>query len=114
MRSGGKRPSLNVRFTYPTMMKLGTVYTITKEDLKICKSREKFLEFCWYQRFSPGVHDFCYIGNKVKDLIVMHKLRLFDSYWVIKGFLIFVIAKFATPDYLKISLFWNKVYSVML
>ena len=43
----------------------------------------------------------------------MHKLQLFDSYWVIKGFSIFVIAKLATPDYTKIFLFWNKVYGVM-
>ena len=50
-RMGGAK----ISHTYPTMMKLGS-YTLPKKDPKICRnqSRDKPLEFCWYQHFFNG------------------------------------------------------------
>ena len=47
-------PSLKC-YTYPTMMNLGTVMPCLKKTQNISyKSRDTYLDFCWYQHFFKG------------------------------------------------------------
>ena len=47
-------PLPKIRFTYPTMMKLGTVIPYLRKIQKMYKSRDTSLEFCWHQHFFTG------------------------------------------------------------
>ena len=55
-RGEAKNGSLfNIRYTYPTMMKLSTVITWLKKIPKTYKSRDTPLVLCWHQHFSPEI-----------------------------------------------------------
>ena len=107
--------------TYPTMMKLGTLIPYLKEIQKIYKSRDTPFEFCWHQHFLQEISKFCYI-KKYRyrfyfDTLFLILLTFFESW---KTFLINMItilmmsAKMATLGLLKIKVFWNKGYGVII
>ena len=90
-----KRPPLpKICHTYPTVMKLGTIIPNLKKTQKIYGSRDRTLKFCWHQH-----------------------LAFFES---LKIFLINMIAilmipgKLATPGLLKIKIFQNEDYDVII
>ena len=95
---GGKKVSLpKICHTYPTNMKLGTVIPYLKKTQEIYESREAPLEFCRHQHFFMG-----------------------KMFWVFKDFLINMVtilmmsAKLGTPGLLKIKIFQNKGYDVIV
>ena len=47
-------PLPKICWTYPTMLKLGTVNTLANEDQKRYGSRNTRLKFCWNQQFFTG------------------------------------------------------------
>ena len=117
---GKKAPSLK-SVKHPTMIKLGTVIPHPKKIQKIYESRDIPLEFCWHQYF--------FTGNQQVLLYQEMKYRLhFDTWFLI--LLIFfeslkiilvkmvtilmMLAKMATLGLLKIKLFWNKGYDVII
>ena len=59
--SRAKNALSKICHTYPTLMKLGTVTAYLKKIQKTHKSRDKPLEFCLRQHFSPEISNFCYI-----------------------------------------------------
>ena len=55
-RGEAKNGSLfDIRYTYPTMMKLSMVITWLKKIPKTYKSRDTPLVLCWHQHFSPEI-----------------------------------------------------------
>ena len=47
-------PLRKICYTYPAMMKLGTLIPQLKKVQKIHKSRDTSLKFCWHQYFFTG------------------------------------------------------------
>ena len=47
-------PLPKIRFTYPTVMKLGRVIPYLRKIQKMYKSCDTSLEFCWHQHFFTG------------------------------------------------------------
>ena len=54
MMRGQKGPLPKIFYTYPTMMKLGTVIPYLKKTQKIYESSDTSLELCWHQYFFIG------------------------------------------------------------
>ena len=117
---GGMPPSLK-SVTRPAKMKLGIVIPYLKKIQKICKSRDTLFEFCWHQHFFTGNQQLYYIKKYRYRLHFNSKfpyiLTLFESS---KVFLINMIkilmmsVKLASLGLLKIKIFWNKTYNVIL
>ena len=119
---GAKRPSLpEICHTYPAMMKLGRVILYHWKIQKIYKSRNTPLEFCWHQHFFPGN----------EQILLYLDIQLSTRFWyIISNFLTFlesliivlitmvtilmVWTKMASPSLLKINVFLNKVYDVII
>ena len=120
---GAKRPPLpNICHTYPTMIKLGTVIPYLKEIQKLYESRDTTPDFCWHQHFFHWKSANFVISRKTDiDCILVHNFNFFLAF--LKSLKIFLInliiilmmsAKMATPGLLKITVFWNKGYDVII
>ena len=118
---GQNAPFPKTCHTYPTKMKLGTIIPYLKKTQKIYESRNTPLEFCWYQHF--------YIKNqqillyqKIKiQIALLHIIsKSFNFFWVFKDFLINTVkilirsAKLASAGPLKVKIFQNKSYGVII
>ena len=117
-----QRPALpKICHTYPTMMKLGAVIPYLKKIQKIYESRDTPPDFCWHQHF--------FIGNQ--QILLYQEIQIYIAFWYIisnsfkffeslKIFLINLViilmmsAKMTTPGLLKITVFWNKGYDVII
>ena len=118
MKRGAKRSLLPIIcHTYPAMMKLGTVIPYLKKIQKIYESRD----ITDISIFSPEISKFCSIkkyryrlhfGTQFRiSLTFIASLRIF----LIKLVIILIkSAKMATPGLLKITIFWNKGYDVII
>ena len=105
--------------TYPTMMKLDTVITYLKKTQKVYESCDTALSYAGISICSPELRKFCYIKK------YRYRLHFDTSFLVLLTFLehlkivlinmvtiLMMSAKLATPDFLKIKVFWNKSYDV--
>ena len=106
--------------SYPAIMKLGTVIPYLKKVQKIYESLDTALEFWWNQHF--------FTGNQ--QILLYQEIQMEIAYWYIISssfnlfsvfkdflnvFLIFMMsAKMATLGLLKIKVFWNKGYGVII
>ena len=103
------------------MMKLGTLIPYLKKIQKIYKSRDTTFEFCWHQQFLPEISNFCYIKKYIYRLyfdILFLILLTFVWYWKIFSINVVTIlmmsAKMDTLGLLKIKVFRNKDYDVII
>ena len=110
-----KTPLRKTCHTYPTMMKHATIIPYLRKIQKIYKLRDTPLEFCWHQHFSPEISKFCYI-KKYRyrlhfDAYFSIIFTLFESWKIVLINMVTTLmssAKMATPDLLKIKVFWSK------
>ena len=100
------------------MMKLGVVIPYLKKIQKIYKSRDTPLELCWHQHFFYRRSFFYRIQRLAFKTQV---LILLSFFWVFKGcfnknmvVILMKSAKLATPDLVKIKVFWNKCYELII
>ena len=117
-----KRPLLpKIYHTYATMMKLGTVIPYLKKIQKIYQVHDTPPQFHRQQHFF----------TRNKQILLYQELQIqiafwyiisnsFNFSWVLEIFLINLViilmmsAKMATPGLLKITVFWNKGYDVII
>ena len=119
---GPKKPSLlKICHTYPTMMKLGTVIPYLKKIQKKYESRDTSLDFCWHQQFFAGNQQILLYQEKHVQIAFWFKIsNSFNFSWVFKDFvnkkvtILMMSAKVSTPGFLKINVFWNKGYDVII
>ena len=119
-----KRPSLpKTCHTYPTIMKLATVIPYLKKIQTIYESSDTPLEFCWHKHFhwkSAKSANFAITRNTDTDCIRYIISNYFISSWVFKdcfnkyGYNFDNVCKMATLGLLKIKLFWNKGYDIII
>ena len=98
---GQKSPLPKFSHTYPTIMKLGTVIPYLKKIQKIYESHVTPLEFCPHQHFFT-----------VNQQIVRYQKIQIQTAFCYRYRL--QIAKMTTLDLLKIKVFWNKYYDVII
>ena len=103
------------------MMRLGTVIPYLKKIEKIYESRDTCHESCWHQQFSPEISKFCYIKKytyrlhfDIKFLIILAFLEPLRIFLIKKVTSLMMPAKMVTPGLLKITVFWNKGYDVII
>ena len=103
------------------MMRLGTVIPYLKKIEKIYESRDTCHESCWDQQFSPEISKFYYIKKytyrlhfDIKFLIILAFLEPLRIFLVKKVTSLMMPAKMVTPGLLKITVFWNKGYDVII
>ena len=97
-------------------------YTLTKEDQKnIYKSDDILLAFCWHQHFLPGNQQILlYKEIKIKIVFWFIISSSFNFFKSLQIFLINVVtilmmpAKMATLGLLKMKVFWNKFFDVII
>ena len=95
------------------MMKLGTVTPCLKKTPKIFESRDTPIEFFWHQ-WEPT--NFAISRNTCINCILIK--NSLDFSWVFKNSfnknvtILMMSTKTATPNLLKINVFWNKDYDV--
>ena len=121
MEGSKKAPLPKICHTYPTMIKLGTVVPYLKKIQKIYESRDTPADFCWHQHFP----------TRNQQIVLYQEIQIWIAYWfiisnsfsfnwVFKDFfnkrviILMMSAKIATPGFLKITLFWNKSYDVII
>ena len=108
--------------TYPTMMKFGTVIPYLNKILRIYKSRDTPLVFCWHQHLFTGNQKLLFYHEIQKiqitfQCIISIFLTFFES---LKVVLINIIAismmsaKLTALVLLKIKVFFNKGYDVII
>ena len=116
---GQKGPSFLKLVTHPTMMKLGTVIHYLKKIQKMFESRNTPWVLLKSALFSPEISNFCYIKkNRLRfNIQFLILLTFFES---VKVVLISVVAtlmmsaKLVTQGLLKIKLFWNEDYDMII
>ena len=103
------------------MMKPGTVIPYVKKIQKVYELRDTLTEFCWHQHFfTRNQQIFLYQEIQIQIAFWYIVSNCFNFYWVFKNFLINLViilmmsAKMATPSLLKITVFWNKGYNVII
>ena len=107
-------------YTYPKMMKLGTIILYLKMIQKIHKSRDISLDLCWHQHLSLKICNFCYIRKWRSNFVLKHFLNLFDFYWVFKGCFnqhdcnFDNFSKNSYSSCPKIKVFWKKDYDFII
>ena len=80
---GQKGPLPKTYYTYPTIMKLGTVIPYLKKIQKIYESRVTHFEFCWYHNFFTRNQlfsiksNFAISRNAEIDCILVHNFYFF-------------------------------------
>ena len=90
-----------------TMVNFGTVIIYLKKMEKIYKSCDTSLEFCWCQHF--------FAGNQ--QLLILILLTFLESLKVVLINMVAILmmsAKLTTLGLLKINVFWNKVYDIII
>ena len=114
-------PLPRIRHTNPTMMKLGTVIPYLKKIQKMYKSRDTPLGFCWHQHFFTGI----------QQILLHQEIHIKTGFWYIISIfftfpeslvtllinmvtILMMLPKITTPGLLKIRLFWNNGYDVMI
>ena len=115
------RPLPKICHTYPTMMKLGTLIPFLKRIQKYIKHVTDPVSSAYVSIFLPEISKFCCIKKfryrLYYDTLFLIILTFFESW---KIFLISVAtilmrsAKMATLGLLKIKIFWNKGYDVII
>ena len=119
---GGQKghPSLKCH-TYPTMMKLGTVIPYLNKILKDMNHITNPLSSADVSIFSLGVSKFCYIKKyryrlhfDQSFLILLTFLESLKNFIINLVIILMMSAKMATPGLLKITIFWNKGYDVII
>ena len=96
------------------MMKLGTVTPCLKKNQKYMNYVTHPLSSAYISNFSTGSSEFCYI----KNALWLKLSNFLNFFWVFKNSfnkkvtILMMSAKMATPDFLKIKVFWNKNYDV--
>ena len=104
--------------TYPIMMKLGTIISKFKKIQKIYKSGDTRLEI---RIFSPGNRKSSYrkkyryilhFGTKFPILVIFSECSQIFSINMVA--ILMMSAKMASLGLLKIKLFWNKDYDVII
>ena len=119
-RGSKKAPLPKICHTYPTVMKLGTVISYLKKIQKCFNHVTHPLSFA-DSIFSPEISKFCYI-KKYRYGLRFHTnfLILLTFFESLKIFLIQMVtimmmpAEMATLGLLKIMVFWNKDYDVII
>ena len=119
-KRGAKRPPLS-KFChkYPTIMKLGTLIFYLKKIQNIYK-------ITWHTPwllltsavFYWKSENFAILRNTNIECILMY-FNSFNFFWVLNNFLINVVtilmsAKMSTLGLLKIKVFWNKGYDIII
>ena len=112
-------PVPKIFYTYPTMMKLGTVIPYIKKTQKIYESRDTPLEFCWYQRFfTRNLQVLLYQEIQIKIAFWYINSNSFNYFEFLNIVLIKMVskmsAKIAALGLLKVKVFWNKVYDIII
>ena len=119
---GQKGPLPKICHRYLTLMKLGTVTPYLKKIQKIYESRDTIPEFCWHEHFFTGNQQFL-LYQEIQIQIGFWYIisNCFNFSWVFKYFfsinlviIMMMSAKMATPGLLKITVFWNKGYDVII
>ena len=117
---GVKRlPLSKICHTYPKIMKLGTVIPYLKKTQKIYESHNTSLEFCLHQHFSIKNQQFL-LYQKIQIQTALWYIILLTFFESLKIFLtnmvtiLMMSAKLATPSLLKIEIFQNKGYDVII
>ena len=98
--------------TYPTMMKLSTIIPYLKKIQNIYESHDTPLEFCWHQHFF----------TRNQQILLHQEMQMYIAFWYIISnsfnfswvFVILMSAKMATPGLLKIKLFLNEGYDIII
>ena len=123
MGGGGlfRSPLLKIRHKNPTMMKLGTVIPYLRKIQKMYKSRGAPLKFCSHKHFSPEITKFCYIKKSTHrldfDTWFLLFLTFLESLVIVLINMVIILmmsAKITTPGLLKIRVFWNNGYDVII
>ena len=120
MREGQKRlPLPKICHTYLTMMKLDIVIPNLKKIQKVYESRDT--PRADISIFSPEISKFCYIKQyryrlnfTTWFLIVLAFLESLQISLINLVIILMMSAKIATPVLLKITVFWNKGYDVII
>ena len=106
--------------TYPIMMKLGS-YNLPKKIQKMYESRDTSLEFCWHQKFFTGNQQILKYQELHVEIAFWYKnYNSFNHFWVFKDCFnkkdtIFMMsARMGTSGLLKIKVFWNKGYAIII
>ena len=103
------------------MMKLGTIIPYLENIQKIYKSHDTLLELCWNQHFF----------TENQQILLYQEISMYSAFWYIisysfnffESLKIFLInmaailmmsAKTATLGLLRIKVFWNKIYDVIV
>ena len=103
------------------MMKLCTVISYLKKIQKIHESRDTSHESYWHQQFFTGnqqillYQEYMYrLHFDTKFLILLTFLESLKIVLIKKVIILMMSAKMATPGLLKITVFWNKGYDVII
>ena len=118
----GRCPPLSpeICLTYTEMMKLGTVIPYIRK----IQNSYKLLDTHWVLLrltfFSLQISNFCYVKNPHIDWILIHISNSFNFFELLKVVLRNVLgilmmpAQLATLGVLKIKVFWNKGYDIII
>ena len=116
-----KSPLPEICHTYPTTKKLGTVIPYLKKIQKIYESRDTPPEFCWRPHLFTENHKILLYQEIQIQIAFWYVISIFFTFleslkiYLINLTLILMIsAKMATPGLLKIKIFWNKGYDVII
>ena len=102
-------------------VKLCTVIPYLRKIRKLYKSRDTSLELCWHQHFSTEISKFCYIKKYTYrlefDRIFLILLTFLESLVIFLTNMVTILmmsAKITTLGLLKIRVFWNKGYDIII
>ena len=104
------------------IMKLGTVIFFLKKIKKIYYLCETHLNFCWHQHFFTGNQQIL-LYQEIQIQIAFWQVIsnsynfFFESLKIVLRNMVTILmmsAKIATLDLLKIKVFWNKGYDVII
>ena len=118
---GKKAPLSKICHTYPTIMKLGTVIPYLRRSKKYMNHVTHPLRSTDISIFLPKISKFCYIKKYRYRLQFGTQFLIFLTF--IESIRIFLIrlviilmmsTKMATSGLLKITVFWNKGYDVII
>ena len=120
---GAKWPPFpQICHTYPAMMKLDTVTSYLSKTEKVYELRDTPLSSPGIiSIFSLEINNFCYIKKyryslhfDPSFLILLTFLESLKIAWINMVLILMISAKMATPSFLKIKVFWNTGYYVII
>ena len=116
-----KPPFPKISHTYPTMMKFGTVIPYLRRSKTYMNHVTHPLTSADITIFSPEISRFCYIKKyryrlhfSTKFPILLAFLEFLKVCLINRVIILMMSAKVATPGLLKITVFWNKGYDVII